>query len=193
MNIPQISEDQVNLLESPISLLEVDEDISTLQSGKSPGEDGFPIEFFKVMKGKINNLLLRVFNKSFEDSKLPDSMYRANITLILKKNRNPELCSSYRPISLLGADNTILLKILALRLEQVLTSIVDADQTGFIKGQNSYHNTRCLFNIIHYLNFYQTPGAVVSKDAEKAFGRIEWKYMFEVMKVRFWIKFSGLD
>uniref|UniRef100_A0A8C5GRU0 Reverse transcriptase domain-containing protein n=1 Tax=Gouania willdenowi TaxID=441366 RepID=A0A8C5GRU0_GOUWI len=86
-------------------------------SGKCPGEDGFPVEFFKVMKGKINKLLLRVFDKSLEESVLPESMYGANITLIVKKNRNPELCSSYRPISLLNVDNKILSKILALRLE----------------------------------------------------------------------------
>lgn len=63
-----------------------------------------------------------------------------------------------------------------LRLEQVLTSIVNADQTGFIKGRSSYHNTRRLLNIIHYLNFTQTHGAIVSMDAEKAFNRIEWEY-----------------
>lgn len=116
---PQISEGQS---ESPISILEIDKAIPTLQSGKCPGEDGFPVEFFKVMKGKINKLLLRVFNKSFEDSALPKSMYRANITLIAKKNKNPELCSSYRPISL-DVDNKILSKILAVRLENVVNTI----------------------------------------------------------------------
>ncbi len=69
-----------------------------------------------MVKRKINNRLLRVFDKSFEDSKLPESMYRSNITLIAEKNRNPELCSSYRPKSLLSVDNKILSKILALRM-----------------------------------------------------------------------------
>uniref|UniRef100_A0A8C5DIG8 Reverse transcriptase domain-containing protein n=1 Tax=Gouania willdenowi TaxID=441366 RepID=A0A8C5DIG8_GOUWI len=179
---PQISKDQFDRLESPISILEIDKAISTLQSGKCPGEDGFPVEFFKVMKGKINKLLLRVFDKSLEESVLPESMYGANITLIVKKNRNPELCSSYRPISLLNVDNKILSKILALRLENVVNTIVDADQTGFICGRNSYHNTRRLLHIIHHLNTNKTLGAVVSMDAEKAFDRIEWEYMFEVMK-----------
>uniref|UniRef100_A0A8C5N7I9 Reverse transcriptase domain-containing protein n=1 Tax=Gouania willdenowi TaxID=441366 RepID=A0A8C5N7I9_GOUWI len=171
---PQISKDQFDRLESPISILEIDKAISTLQSGKCPGEDGFPVEFFKVMKGKINKLLLRVFDKSLEESVLPESMYGANITLIVKKNRNPELCSSYRPISLLNVDNKIFSKILALRLENVVNTIVDADQTGFICGRNSYHNTRRLLHIIHHLNTNKTLGAVVSMDAEK--------YMFEVMK-----------
>uniref|UniRef100_A0A3Q3MDC5 Reverse transcriptase domain-containing protein n=1 Tax=Labrus bergylta TaxID=56723 RepID=A0A3Q3MDC5_9LABR len=84
-------EDQANLLEGPISLFEIDTAISSLQSGKSPGADGFPVEFFKTLKDKINKLLLRVFNTSIEDSKLPESMCLANITLILKEKKNPEL------------------------------------------------------------------------------------------------------
>lgn len=91
---PHISEDQAKLLESPISQLEVDKAISTLQPGKCPGEDGFPVEFFKAMKGKICNLRSRGLIKSFEDSKLPESMYRANIILIAKKT--PET-QSYAP------------------------------------------------------------------------------------------------
>lgn len=38
------------------------------------------------------------------------------------------------------------------------------------------------FNIIHYLNSYQIPSAVVSMDAKKAFDRTEWEYMFDVME-----------
>ena len=180
--IPQLSDHQAKSLEAPISLLEIDTAISSLKSGKTPGADGFPAEFFKAVKSKINKLLLKVFNKSTEDSKLPDSMYLAYITLILKKNKDPEQCSSYRPISLLGVDMNILSKVLAYRLERIMTQIVDADQTGFIKGRMSYYNTRRLFNIIHYLNHCQIPGAIVTMDAEKAFDRVEWEYMYEILK-----------
>uniref|UniRef100_A0A8C6UCR3 Reverse transcriptase domain-containing protein n=1 Tax=Neogobius melanostomus TaxID=47308 RepID=A0A8C6UCR3_9GOBI len=182
LEFPKLSEAQANLLESPITQLEVDKAIGTLQSGKCPGPDGFPVEFFKVMKGKISSLLLKVFNKSFEGGTLSKSMYQANITLIAKKDKNSELCASYRPISLLGVDNKILSKILAIRLEKVMCSIVDTDQTGFIKGRNSYYNTRRLFNIIHFLNSTRMTGAVVSMDAEKAFDRVEWEYMFEILR-----------
>lgn len=44
---PHISEDQAKLLESPISQLEVDKAISTLQSGKCRGEDSSQLNFLK--------------------------------------------------------------------------------------------------------------------------------------------------
>lgn len=180
--MPQLSDERAKLLEGPITLIEIDKAISSLQSGKSPGADGFCVEFYKTLKGKINKLLLRVFNKSFEEGELPESMYDAHIIVIPKKDKNPEQCSSYRPISLLGVDMKILSKIVANRLERVVTDIVNADQTGFIKGRTSSNNTRRLINIVHYLNSQQIPGAIVSMDAEKAFDRIEREYMLEVLR-----------
>lgn len=192
LNIPRLTEDQANLLEGPITLLEIDTAISSLQSGKCPGADGYPVEFFKVLKGKINKLLQRVFNASFELSSLPGTMYISNITVIPKKDKDPELPSSYRPISLLGVDMKILSKVLANRLERVVSDIVGTDQTGFIKGRLSSNNTRCLINIINHLNYHQIPGAIVSMDAEKAFDRVELEYMFEVLR-RFGFKSTFID
>lgn len=79
---------------------------------------------------------------SFEEGDLPKSMYLAHIIVIPKKGKDPELCASYRPISLLGVDVKILSKIVANRLERVVTDIVNADQTGFIKGRTSSNNKR---------------------------------------------------
>jgi len=106
-------------------------------------------------------------------------MYLAHTIVIPKKGKDSELCASYRPISLLGVDVKILSKIVANRLERVVTDIVKADQTGFVRDRTSSNNTRRLINIIHHLNFHQTPGAIVTMDAEKAFDRIERKYMFD--------------
>lgn len=103
----------------------------------------------------MNKLLQRVFNKSFEEEELPKSMYLAHNIVIPKKGKGPELSASQHPISLLGVDVKILSKIMANRLERVVTDIVNADQTGFIKGRTN--NTRHLINIIRYLNFHQTP------------------------------------
>ncbi len=78
-------------------------------------------------------------------------------------------------------DTKILAKILAIRLESILPTIINPDQTGFVKGRSSAHNVRRLLNIIQYSNQHTNSGLVISLDAEKAFDRVEWPYLFSVL------------
>ena len=71
---------------------------------------------------------------------------------------------------------------MANRLERVVTDIVNADQTGYIKGCTSSNNKRRLIDIAHHLDFNNIPSAIVAMDAEKAFDHIERKYMINVLQ-----------
>lgn len=77
------------------------------------------------MVGPLTNMYV----ESFERATLPPTLNLAHISLILKKDKPPDLCASYRPISLLGVDCKILSKLLAHRLEGVLPTLVGLDQT----------------------------------------------------------------
>lgn len=68
-----------------------------------------------------------MYRDSFENGCLPISLNLANIALILKKGKPPDLCGSYRPISLIPVENKLLSKLLARRLELLLPSIINAD------------------------------------------------------------------
>uniref|UniRef100_A0A669DKG7 Reverse transcriptase domain-containing protein n=1 Tax=Oreochromis niloticus TaxID=8128 RepID=A0A669DKG7_ORENI len=125
-------------------------------------------------------LLKDMYNEAFSKCQLPKTLSEATICLILKKDKDPLLCSSYRPITLLNIDFKILSKILALRLQRVLPQIIASDQTGFMAGRHSYDNSRRLLNIIH-TSCNSIPEFVVSLDAEKAFDRVDWSFLYEVM------------
>lgn len=88
-----------------------------MQSGKSLGPDGFPVEFFKKFSSLLSPLLLAMFTESFDHSHLPTTLNQASISLLAKKDKDPTLCESYRPISLLNVDFRILAKAVALHLE----------------------------------------------------------------------------
>ena len=181
-DIPTIDNETAIDLEKAISIEEIINAINSMQSGKSPGPDGFPSEFFKKFKNQLAPILLSVFEESFNSGSLPPTLRQAVISLIPKKEKNPLECGAYRPISLLNVDSKILSKMLACRLEAVLPSIVSDDQTGFIKNRHSFFNVRRLFNILYDPAPPDTPEVMLSLDAEKAFDRVEWDYLFYTLK-----------
>ncbi len=119
--------------------------------------------------------------ESFGNGVLPESLRYALITLIHKPNKINTKYESFRPISLLNTDVKILSKCFARRLEALLPKIVHQDQNGFIKGRQGFHNVRTLLNVL-YFKRWTGDMAILSLDAEKTFGRVEWPYLFEVLK-----------
>lgn len=100
----------------------------------------------------------------------------AIITLLLKKDKDPADCSNYRSVSLLNSDIKIYAKLLARRLQHVVTKLVHMDQTCFIRSRLLSDNMRRLLHIIHGASSMSVTTAVMSLDAMKAFDRLEWDY-----------------
>lgn len=81
-----ISEEDKIFLDNPITKEEILEAIGDMNSGRAPGPDGLPPQFYKVFKNKLVQPLINMFNESCESGILPDSLRLATITLILKPN-----------------------------------------------------------------------------------------------------------
>ena len=149
--------------------------ISSVPNNKAAGPDGFSIQFFKKCSSKLSPLLLRMLNHSMLNSRLPPTLYKANISLIPKPGRDPNLVSSYRPISLLPIETKILGKVLANRLKEHICSIIHPDQSGFMPGRPMYFNLRRLFHVLY--TEHREEAVVISLDAQRAFDQVEWPYM----------------
>lgn len=177
INLPEISGDQKDFLDSPVTIEEVKKAISSMRVGKSPGLDGFPSEYYKKYTDKLAPILKTVFDESFSSGKLPETFHEALISLIVKKDKDPTGPGSFRPISLINVDCKILTKVLAMRLESVLPPLIHSDQVGFIKGRSSSDNVRRLLHLIQLNRDESTPIAAFSLDAQKAFDRVEWGFL----------------
>ena len=180
LELPLLGRSDKKDSERPITAMEIDTAITRMKSGKAPGPDGFPIEFYKKFAPKLTPVLLKLFEEILANEALPPTMTQASISLLLKKNKDPLLCESYRPVSLLCCDYKILTKVLAGRLEKIMPKLIHSDQTGFIVGRQLSSNLRRVFNIIYQSNDVE-PEILISMDAHKAFDRIEYNYLFATL------------
>ena len=72
-------------------------------------------------------------------------------------------------------------KILAKCLEGVLPAFISPGQTGFIQGGHS-SNTCRLLDIMYTQNLESfSPEIIVALDAEKAFDRVDWGFLFDTL------------
>ncbi|XP_063813141.1 WD repeat-containing protein 19 [Pseudophryne corroboree] len=179
--LPTLSSEASEVLEAPLTLDEVTAAIGLSPNGKAPGYDGIPSEVYKTHIDFFGPRLHALYSDIFVNDQLPPSMAEAVIIVIPKPGKDPKSPESYRPISLIPTDAKILAKILAVRLNTVITSIIHSDQTGFMPGMSTSINLRRLYTILQVPHDFPSDSVVVSLDAAKAFDSIEWSYLWEVM------------
>ena len=129
--LTKLNQEEIESLNRPITREEIESVIKNLPTNKSPGPDGFPGEFYQTFKVEIIPILLKLFQKTEREEKLPDSFYEASITLIPKPDRDPARKENYTPISLMNMDEKILSNILENRIQQHIKRIIHHDQVGF--------------------------------------------------------------
>ena len=166
--------------EGPVTLDEASKALAGAATGKSPGSDGLPAEFFSAFWHILGEDLVEVFNDSFASGRLSPSQRRALITLIFKKGDRLDH-KNWRPISLLNTDYKILARVLAGRLLDVLQLVIHRDQTCGIRGRFIGENVILLNSIFQYSSDAAIPGAMLSLDQEKAFDRVDWSFLFRVL------------
>lgn len=109
---PLIGEHQNNLLTSERTTSELGDAVSRLKTSKTPGSDGFVSEWYKTFKPKLTPLLLRGFNHTLKESRVPKSWNEA-ISIVPEEGKDKGERSSNRPISILNVDYKLCASIMA--------------------------------------------------------------------------------
>ena len=175
----KLTKEDNDLLTHDIDEEEIWDNIKRMNSGKSPGSDGLPVEFYKKFWKIIKTHFHEVI-KCMLDKELCKSQYEGVIKL-LPKSGDLELMENWRPISLLNVDYKICAKILASRLKVVMHKVVSSEQYCGIMGRSIVDCNNTMRDVIQYSVDNQLNVAILNLDWSKAFDRVCINFLFKIM------------
>lgn len=97
-DLPQLNEEEANNLEGEITLYEASQALKNMKNFKSPGTDGFTVEFFKMFWRQIGGFVVRALNSAFRKGELSCTQREGIITCIPKGDKPREFIKNWCPI-----------------------------------------------------------------------------------------------
>ena len=180
-NTCKLNEDESNSLEGEITCSELANALKNMKNSKSPGMDGFTVEFFKFFWVDLGKFILRSVNYAYKNKSLSITQNQGIITCIPKPNKSRHFLKNWRPISLLNVIYKLMSSVIANRLKSVLDKLISNDQKGFISGRYIGENIRTIYDILFESKQQHIPGLLVSVDFQQAFDTVSWKFIEKVL------------
>jgi len=180
-NVPQLDDKSRDVLSRPLTCEELEKALFAMQQGKSPGNDGLTVGFYRTFWKHLKGPCWEAMQEGLARGELAPSQKQTVIRLILKKGKNPKHLKGWRPISLMNNDAKMLSGALAARLKPNLPLVTSCEQAAFVEGKVIQEGTRLIDQVIRALERRGDKGGVLAVDFSKAFDSVEHDYLWAVM------------
>ncbi len=160
-SIPQLTK-KFKQSTDPIVMTEgmIRDKIADMRKDTAAVPDGITLKLLKMMRDSILKPLVRIFQKSLEESKVPKECKNPTEVPIPKKGSKRE-AGNYRPVSLISIPCKLLAAVVKDKMMDhlVTNNLIKSTQHGFMPGQS------CATNLISFQD-----GVVKARENGKIYG-----------------------
>ena len=177
----KLTQEERDILDSRLTIAELDESIKKLNLKSAPGIDGVSNKFIAKFWIFFREPLHRYALCCIERGKLTESFSTAIIRLIPKKGDTSQL-KHWRPISLLSCYYKIISKALNARLGKVIDKVTTMAQKDYNPNRYIHEALISTIETIRYCEAARVSGFLLSVDLHKAFDSVFHEFMREVYR-----------
>lgn len=149
----------------------------------SPGPDGFGPSFYVSFWDLISSDVQAVFD-DFYASTIDLSRINRAFLVLLPKSEAARSPSDFRPISLQNCIMKAITRALCSRLQRLIHSMVDPDQTGFLPGRRISENIVYAADLLRACHLRKAPTVIFKIDFRKAFDSVNWLSLLMILSAR---------
>ncbi|GKA28601.1 RNA-directed DNA polymerase, eukaryota [Tanacetum coccineum] len=167
----KLSSEQIVDLECEVTYDEIKRAVWDCGTNKSPDPDGFTFDFIRTFRKIINQDIVNAVKEFFISSKFPPGCNSSFVALIPKKYE-AKFVKDFRPISLIGCFYKIIAKILANRLNMVISELISDVQSAFVPNRQILDGPFILNKLISWCKSHKSKAMIFKVDFEKAFDSV---------------------
>jgi hypothetical protein len=159
---------------------ELDFVLHDTKTDTAPGPNGLPVQFYKKFWPVLKTAVLQILN-DFALGRVDIARLNYGILSLIPKVQVAENIKQYCPSALINVVFKLVSKAYAVRLSPVAHRVISQAQTAFIKGRFIQDGPLALHEIIHELKTKKLPAVLPKLDFEKAYDRVNWPFLQEVL------------
>ena len=183
LDLPVITSQESRELLRPITSDEIKLSFFSLADNKSPGLDGYNVEFFKHYWPTIGTTITAAIQRFFATGYLLKEWN--NILLVLiPKVTPPQEVNHLRPISLCNVLYKCIVKCMVNRMLHLLPNLIADYQNAFIPGRNMEDNILLTHELMHTIKKQRRNHrflAALELDMNKADDRVKWDFLLRIL------------
>ena len=178
-----ISPQEESDLIKPFSVEEIRDVVFNMEKNKSPGPDGFAVDFYQHFWEMLNTDLKAILD-DFHSGKVGLARLNYGIITLVLKVKDARHIQRFRPICLLNVSFKIITKVLMNKLSKVVNPIISPIQTAFVKGRYIMEGVVILHEALNSIQNKKQSAMLFKVDFEKAYDKIKWPFVHKLLQLK---------